>query len=372
MISFPTTQAARQIGSAEHHSPTEPAQQKAATARAGLIRDLALAGTIDGYSQLVPLDALQITRDDIEASLAPAADSDVENVTGTLVSSFKCSPEVLANPQGFAVQMRLALSSYPPDVLYEIIPRAVRAFDWLPSIKQVLDIADQLCGPRRRALHTIDQMKAEHGRRKIEADRRAERELQHRAWLAELTGKLAEMFGEDAPLPDDIELACALRPNICLRQGTVVSWLASLAGGELWAAKFCRQLAVLARLNHAFRLGKAPGELAREIAELIVDDEADARRQIEGIEIAAVTLDESQTEQSVGFDLEFAIIRIEASAGLDQMTGRLTQNRNRLAAVDLAAISPRRLGEVLAELQSFKLPDADDPRVLRMMAEMGE
>ena len=80
---------------------------------------------------------------------------------------------------------------------------------------------------RRRQAAAQREMEAE--RHEIEAEREAEREVKREArrqarigWLKNLEVQCRELFGDDAPLPADIELADWLSPTRLYRAGMVV------------------------------------------------------------------------------------------------------------------------------------------------------
>jgi hypothetical protein len=63
-----------------------------------------------------------------------------------------------------------------------------------------------------------------------------------------------------------------------------VSWQAALAGGEHWAAKYCRQIALAARVRRALDQGRVSAADAVGAAKLIITDEASARRQVDDMQ----------------------------------------------------------------------------------------
>jgi hypothetical protein len=139
----------------------------------------------------------------------------------------------------------LATSRYPGNVLNEAVLQARRTLEWYPSIRAMIAICEQLIEPRRREYRAIWQMKAEHARRQQEAAERearaAEDEARRQAkirWLRGLEERARERFGNDAPLPGDIELADAISNS------RHTPWPAALERGEPWAANFCRLMAL--------------------------------------------------------------------------------------------------------------------------------
>src|ERR1700731_3025684 len=78
-------------------------------------------------------------------------------------------------------------------------------------------------------------------------------------------------IGDDGPLPGDIELADPMSPTRLSRAGKRVSWEAALAGGEHWAAKYCRQIALAARARQALEQGRVSAADAVAATKLIAE-----------------------------------------------------------------------------------------------------
>jgi hypothetical protein len=264
-----------------------PLQQPAPAALARY-RSL-LAPPIDAYSALVPLDALLTLERDNEASLRPAQSREVNLAVAALGTSLKI-PGAIVEPEKFGEVMAIELAGYPADILKEAVGHARRTLDWFPSIKEMIAICERLIEPRRNQYRAIWQMKAEHRRRqqetaerKTEAEREAESEMEREAQrqrLRDLEVQACERLGDDAPLPGDLELADSLSKPQVYRVGKPISWLAALAEGELWAAKYCRQMALAERAKRALEQGRVPWVDALAATKLIVTDEESARRQI--------------------------------------------------------------------------------------------
>ena len=104
-----------------------------------------------------------------------------------------------------------------------------------------------------------------------EARRQAESKAQlewRREWLRNLEFQAREHFGDEGPLPGDGELAESLSTEWVNRSGRKESWLLALAEGEHWAAKFCRLIALAARVRQASR-GRVSWEGALAVAKMI-------------------------------------------------------------------------------------------------------
>ena len=145
-------------------------------------------------------------------------------------------------------------------------------------------------------------MQAEHSRRRrvaadrlAEGEREAKREMEREVRrqreferLRNLEVQAHQRFGDEGPLPGDVELADSLSAALVCREGRKVSWQAALADGECWAAKYCRQIALAARVKTALEQGRVSWAEGIAVAKLIPTNEARARRQIEDLRDAPV------------------------------------------------------------------------------------
>jgi hypothetical protein len=171
-----------------------------------------LVPPIDVYSALVPLDALPALEREIEATLKPAHPHEVSMAVAALGRWSNVGPGI-QDPEQYSQGMEEALTArgYPVDVLQEAVVEARATFDWYPSPRAMLAICERLIEPRRKKRQAIWQMQAEHARRQQEAAERkaqAEREAERAArirWLQGLEERARERFGNDAPLPGEIE-----------------------------------------------------------------------------------------------------------------------------------------------------------------------
>lgn len=320
-------------------------------------------GSIDGYSELLPIERLGSLRHQIQQSLKPASRTDISMAVAVLAASFKIG-NVLEDRGAFAMAMIEELAGYPVDVIDTAIRTARRTLSWLPSIAEMVALCDAAINPRHRWLQSIDRMEGEHQRRRAELEAAARREHRRQELFEKLETKAREIFGDNAPFPGDIELAGELRTTVCLRQGCVVSWLVALGDGEPWAVEYCRKLALVARLRRASTRGSIPVERAIAIAELAAHDEEDARRQIEELEEGNTVVHLPERQRPPKF--EAAVAAIQASVGLDAIGRSSAAKRGRPADV----VSPRQLKQVFEECQRFRLPEEHDPRVRAIMAEM--
>jgi hypothetical protein len=263
---------------------------------------------------------------EIEASLGPAQLYEVEMTVAALGASLKM-PGTIEDPEKFGEAMAVELAEYPADILKEAIRHARRTLDWFPSIKEMIAICDQLIEPRREQRRVVTWMIHEHQRHGDEADRsqrgaeaearrEAERDAQlgrRRDWLRNLECKAREHFGDDGPLPGDVELAESLSAEWVNRLGRKVSWLLALEEGEHWAAKFCRLIALAARVKQALEQGRVSWNGALALAKMVPTDQATARRQIEDFESSTTTHPGDQPPESFWR----ALWKIHSACGLD-------------------------------------------------------
>ena len=245
---------------------------------------------VDEYSQLIPLDHLSMLNEVIEASLKPAARADLAKAVALLFASFKVG-DVLEDRPAFTRLMIAELAVYPTDILERAIIQARRTIKWLPSIAEMIAICNEFFDERGSQLYIVQRMIGEHRRRldvaasrTAEAERKAKREQERKAHLQKIEMRARERFGDDAPLPGDVELAVSLSNSTVYRAREPISWQAALAGGEDWAAQYCRLMALAARVIRAHDQGQVSWSEALAVVKLIVADEATARHQIEQVE----------------------------------------------------------------------------------------
>jgi hypothetical protein len=245
-----------------------------------------LVPPIDAYSALVPLDALPALEREIEATLKPAHPRKVSMAVAALGRWSNIGPGI-EDPEQYGKGMEEALAGrgYPADVLQEAVVEARDTFDWYPSPRAMIAICEWLVEPRREERRAIWQMRAEHARRqqeaadrKAQAEREAERAAARARWLQGLEERARERFGNDAPLPGDIELADGIASS------RYTPWPAALDRGEVWAVKFCRMMALAERTRRAINQGQIAWDECLAIGKLISRDEAAARCAIERAE----------------------------------------------------------------------------------------
>jgi len=281
-------------------------------------RYLVLLGRqIDRYEELVPLDELPALRREIESRLSPAKRSEASAIVATLMASTNIGPGI-RNPEEYGQAMidELMLADYSVGVLKEAVSWVRRDPGWF-SIPAMVGACEALTEPWRRKLAGIARTEVEHARRQAEAtehaawaEREANREIEREAHRRRLQSLARERLGGDA---GDLELADSLCPPGLTRGGKPVWWLDALAQGEHWAVKYCRQMALAARVKRAFEQGRVSWDCTLAAVKLIPRDETDARRQVNDFEGCAAS--QFGLQLSEGFWR--AVWKIAGGCGLD-------------------------------------------------------
>ena len=226
---------------------------------------------------------------EIEVSLRPATPCEIEVFIAALQSWIKKSPAI-EDPKAFWRAMREDVAKYPIDVLMEAAKQARGGFNWTPSIKEMVELCERLMEPRRAELRAIQR--AENDRRAreqeaveraAEAEREAERQREREAHrqaeierLRNLEAGARKRFGDNGPLPGDVELADSLSNSTVYRARVPLSWQAALADGEDWAAQYCRLMALAARVKQALEQGRVSWNGALVLAKMVPTDQATA------------------------------------------------------------------------------------------------
>jgi hypothetical protein len=265
---------------------------------------------------------------EIEVSLRPATPCEINVFIAALRSWIKKSPAI-EDPKAFWQAMREDVAKYPIDVLMDAVKQArgLRGFNWTPSIKEMVELCEHLMEPRRAELRAIHRAESDRRAREqeaveraAEAEREAERQREREAHrqaeierLRKLEAGARKRFGDDGPLPGDVQLADSISNSEVSRGGKRISWQAALAAGELWAAKFSRLMALAARLRQALEQGRVSWDRALTIAKMISADEANVRRQIDDIEGVAASYPGDQPTESFWR----ALCKIHTACGLD-------------------------------------------------------
>jgi hypothetical protein len=272
---------------------------------------------IDRYSQLPPIDQLELLQRQIRASNESVGLAGAGQAVAVLIGSFKVGNvfESREHRQAFALAMVQQLAEFPGWVLDAAIRRAPREFAWLPAISEMIALCNQQWEPQRRRAPAIRAMEAEHQRRQQEAAEQQRRRDDDARYVGEIQDRAISVYGAAALLPGDIECAGQLR-RVLRRGGRFFTWRECLSSGEPWAAKLCRQLALIARLIRARRDGRCDPENSASIADLVISDEGAARLRIEQAE-ALAPIPAAVGGKEEYSDLEAVMAEIEVEAGLD-------------------------------------------------------
>ena len=246
-------------------------------------------------TNVVPLDPKRR----LEVSLQPADLSVAQAAVAALVNGTQIPPSIQDLP-AYKKTMAEFLARYPADVLLEAVNEAIPNHKWLPGTNEMIKLCERLIAPRRAELDALKWAEDYERRAAAErAARRAEREqlqaererdaqaqrARREAHLRRLHGiedRARQQFGDAGPLQGDVELADSIVDR--LRRGHETSWLNALDRGEEWAAKFCRLMALAARIRDAVLEGRARWDEGLELAKQLTIDEAEVRRRIDEIE----------------------------------------------------------------------------------------
>ena len=267
-------------------------------------------------SNVIPMDP----KKRIEASLQPASPSEAQAAVAMLAKALPIMPSI-QDPQAFKGIMAEFLAAYPADVLIAAVHQAVQTFKHMPSTAEMIELCKGLVHPRREALNRLERIEYEKQR---EAERRAteraaeaEREARRQAtirWLRGIEERARERLGDAAPLSGDVALAYSISNSMVNRSGRSVKWHQALKGGELWAAQYCRLMALAERTRQAIRQGRITWDECLAIAKLISRDEAAARSAVEQAEARAAR---SQCEFPPPESFWDALYRIRKKCGID-------------------------------------------------------
>jgi len=223
----------------------------------------------------------------IAAPLQPAKLSEVQGAVTLLAKALPIMPSI-QDPEAFKGIMAEFLAAYPADVLITAVHQAVQKFKHMPSTAEMIELCKGLVHPRREELNRLERIEHEKQReaerrgteRAAEAQREAAEEARRQAtirWLRGIEERARERLGDAAPLPGDVALAYSISNSVVNRSEKSVSWPQALKGGELWAAQYCRLLALAERTSQAIRQGRIAWDECLAITKLISRDEAAAR-----------------------------------------------------------------------------------------------
>jgi hypothetical protein len=299
---------------------------------------------VDWYTKLLVEGLLGELQREIEALLRPAPADFLNRAIAVLGASFKV-PSTIENPAAYSAAMRQRLSKFPAAAIGHARDVAPDTEEWMPSIKRMIDLCNEVVQPLERQLRTIEEMFAEHRRRRAEADRqrREEEEAAERAAASE--ARWRDQFGDAAPLPGDIDLAYRMAGSV-RHGGGPLSLHMALDAGEPWAPLLVRRLAVARRAQVAQQNGTISVARAAAITQLAAVDEPGARHQVDEIEAGRL---QDPSPGSAGVEsFEAAIAAIIGAAGCTAWPAR--QPPPRPPTLDHAAKKRRRRDEWVWEM----------------------
>ena len=237
-------------------------------------------------SNVIPLDPQKR----IEGALRPASPGDAQAAVAVLAKALPILPSI-QDPAAFKAIMADFLGPYPADVLIAAVNRAIQNFEHMPSIHKMIELCESLVEPLRRLERAECERQREAAGRAADADREAQRAAEDEArrqanikWLRGVEERARKRLDDAAPLPGDVALADSISNSLVSRAGARISWLAALAEGERWAAKYCRLMALAQRTRQAIGQGRIAWDECLAIAKLISRDEAAARSAVEQAE----------------------------------------------------------------------------------------
>jgi hypothetical protein len=271
-------------------------------------------------TNVIPLDP----KKRIEASLQPASISEAQAAVALLAKALPIMPSI-QDPEAFKGIMAEFLARYPADVLVRAVHQAVPKFKHMPSTAEMLELCETLVEPRREELRRLEWI--EYGKQREAAERAADaeraaqsaaddkaRRQAHIEWLRGVEERARERLGDAAPLPGDVAFADSISKPRVSRAGTEIWWLTALESGELWAAQYCRLMALAERTRQAIGQGRIAWDECLAIAKLISRDEAAARSAVEQAEARAAR---PQYEFPPPESFWDALYRIRKACGID-------------------------------------------------------
>ena len=267
-------------------------------------------------SNVIPLDP----KKRIEAALRPASPGDAQAAVAVLAKAPPILPSI-QDPPAFKAILADFLAPYPADVLIAAVNQAIQNFERMPSIHEMLKLCESLVEPLRRLERAECERQREAAGRAADAEREAQRAAEDEArlqanikWLRGVEERARKRLDDAAPLPGDVALADSISNSLVSRAGSRISWLAALAEGEHWAAKYCRLMALAQRTRQAIGQGRIAWDECLAIAKLISRDEAAARSAVEQAEARAAR---PQYEFPPPESFWDALYRIRKACGID-------------------------------------------------------
>ena len=290
---------------------------------------LANPDAVDDYSRLIPEEVLPELRCAIEDSLKPASRAGIAKAVAVLIAGCKIPTNAVEDKEAYfrLMRLRLGAAGFPADVINEAVMRAIDTEKYTPATATVLETAARLVDERYCRLRTIARTEAQHSRRRraaaeleaaAQSQARREAELKAQAEadlrrLQDLEARARQHFGDEGPLPGDVELANSLSRTLVYRAGKPVSWQSALAEGERWAAQYCRQMALVARVKRGLEQGRVSWDGALAAVKLIPADETSARQLVDDLEGSAASYSGARPSES----FYRALWKIHRACGLD-------------------------------------------------------
>jgi hypothetical protein len=245
---------------------------------------------------------------ELEVALQPAPVSEVEGAVTTLFK--RTLRSLLADdPEEYKRAMIAYLSHYPAKVLWEAVVQAIPKHKYWPGINEMIEVCESLMEPlRRECTAAIEWKQLQDKRQRAAAEE--ERAVRLRE---EQSARIRALHGNQVAVStEDIKFAGDFRPVMRWPLGKFTGWAESLDRGELWAAKLVSRLALVVRAQRCEDHVLIRHVNTVALAELVIADEAAARRQVEDMEAGNIK-DRLPLPESLG-DLEVAIAAIEAAA----------------------------------------------------------
>jgi hypothetical protein len=270
----------------------------------------------DRYSQLLPLARLQHLDEQIRRGIEPAGIDAAEKAVTKMARALKApSADVIADLPALREEMVEHLAAWPAGVLPLAVWKAIDELTWFPVPGELKALCKEELAAPRTPLRAITAQIEEHASRQREKAERQRREDEDARYCSELHARMAVDCSDEPDLAD-VQLAISHLP-ILRRCARLMSWRDFVAGEPQAAARLCQRLAAISR---------------------------------------AASLDGKRPDQA-------AVNAALVDAGLDAQPNRQPRDGQQLSDRDEHDRPARPLGEVLAELAFFRLPDEGDPRL---------
>lgn len=122
-------------------------------------------------------------RQELAIATEPVPIDDLQRAIQMMVAAYpQKGPD---DARGYVLAVAENLAEYPNDVVVRACKQAVRTVKFLPSVAELVEIAEELVRPRRNALRNLPLVARERARREKEEQERRQREAERAVWLAE-------------------------------------------------------------------------------------------------------------------------------------------------------------------------------------------